>query len=163
FRSVVEVNCETDFVAKDENFRKFAERAAEAAVANAPADVDALLALDAGGETFDEARRGLIAKIGENITVRRFARFETSNPVGAYVHMGRIGVLVEVEGGNDELARDRATQVAATSPRYVSADDVPADAIAKEREILRAQALAEGKPEQIVEKMVEGRLRKHLD
>src|SRR5690606_7185956 len=88
---------------------------------------------------------------------------ETSNPVGAYVHMGRIGVLVEVEGGNEELARDLAMQVAATSPRYVSADDVPQDEVAKEREIFRAQALAEGKPEQIVEKMVEGRLRKHLD
>lgn len=160
---VVEVNSETDFVAKDENFRAFAERVAEAAVANAPADVDALLALDAGGETFDEARRALIAKVGENITVRRLDMLETSNPVGAYVHMGRIGALVEVEGGSEELARDLAMQVAATSPRYVSLDDVPEDEVAKEREILRAQALGEGKPEQIVEKMVEGRLRKHFD
>lgn len=160
---VVEVNSETDFVAKDENFRAYADRAAEAAVANAPADVDALLALDAGGETFEDARRALIAKVGENITVRRLEAFETSNPVGTYVHMGRIGVLVEVAGGNDELARDLAMQIAATSPRYVTADEVPEDEVAKEREILRAQALQEGKPEQIVEKMVEGRIRKHLD
>jgi len=160
---IVEVNSETDFVAKDDNFRRFAERAADAVLANAPADVDALMQLDADGESFDEARRALIAKVGENISVRRFDTFETSNPVGAYVHMGRIGVLVEIEGGDEELARDLAMQVAATSPRYVSADEVPQDEVEKEREIFRAQAEQEGKPAQIVEKMVEGRLRKQLD
>ena len=161
--AIVEVNSETDFVAKDENFRAFADKVADAVLAHAPRDVDALLQLDAGGETFDDARRALIAKVGENIGVRRFDVIETANPVGAYVHMGRIGVLLELEGGNDELARDLAMQVAATSPRYVSADDVPAAEVEKEREILRAQAEQEGKPAEIVAKMVEGRLRKHLD
>jgi len=161
--AVVEVNSETDFVAKDDNFRAFAEKVADAVLAHAPSDVDALMQLDAGGETFDEARRALIAKVGENIGVRRFDVLETKNPVGAYVHMGRIGALVEIEGGNDELARDLAMQVAATSPRYVSADQVPADEVEKEREIFRAQAQQEGKPAEIVEKMVEGRLRKQLD
>jgi len=161
--AIVEVNSETDFVAKDENFRAFAEKVADAVLAHAPSDVDALMQRDAGGETFDEARRGLIAKVGENIGVRRFDVIETSNPVGTYVHMGRIGVLVELEGGDEELARDLAMQVAATSPRYVSADEVPEAEVEKEREIFRAQAEQEGKPAQIIEKMVEGRLRKHLD
>ena len=161
--AIVEVNSETDFVAKDDNFRQFAEKVADAVLAEAPKDVGALMQLAADGETFEEARRALIAKVGENISVRRFDVLETSNHVGAYVHMGRIGVLVEVEGGDDELARDLAMQVAATSPRYVSADEVPQDEVEKEREIFRAQAEQEGKPAQIVEKMVEGRLRKQLD
>jgi elongation factor Ts len=160
---VVEVNSETDFVAKDDNFRGFAERVADAVAGQSPRDVEALMQLDAGGETFEEARRALIAKVGENISVRRFEALETANLVGAYVHMGRIGVLVETEGGSEELARDLAMQVAATSPRYVTPDEVPKDEVEKEREIFRAQAAQEGKPEQIVEKMVEGRLRKHLD
>ena len=159
----VEVNSETDFVAKDENFRSFADLVADTALEHAPGGLDDLMQLRAGGETLEEARRALVAKVGENIGVRRFDVLETGNPVGGYVHMGRIGVLVEVEGGDDALARDLAMQVAATSPSYVSPEDVPEDALEKEREIFRAQASQEGKPEQIVAKMVEGRLRKHLD
>ncbi|HEX7080871.1 MAG TPA: translation elongation factor Ts [Gammaproteobacteria bacterium] len=160
---VVEVNSETDFVAKDDNFRRFADVVADAALEHAPRDLDALMQLPIGGETLEEARRALVAKIGENIAVRRFDVLESANEVGAYVHMGRIGVLVEVEGGDGDLARDLAMQVAATSPRYVTPDDVPQDALDKEREILTAQAAQEGKPEPIVAKMVEGRLRKYLD
>ena len=109
------------------------------------------------------ALQALVAKVGENISVRRFDVLESDANVGAYVHMSRIGVLVELEGGEPELARDLAMQVAATAPRYVSADDVPPGEVEKEREILSAQAAQEGKPENIVAKMVEGRLRKHFE
>jgi elongation factor Ts len=161
--ALVEVNSETDFVAKDDNFRAFAELVGGVVVAAAPADVEALMALDAGGQTVEGARQGLVAKVGENIAVRRFEVLESAATVGAYVHMDRIGVLVELQGGDEALARDLAMQVAATSPRYVSVDDVPEDELAKEREILSAQAAQEGKPAEIIEKMVTGRLRKHFD
>jgi elongation factor Ts len=160
---IIEVNSETDFVAKDENFVAFADTVAEAALATESADVTALMASDSGGETLETRRQELVAKVGENIAVRRFQILESGETVGSYSHMGRIGVLVELKGGDQELAKDLAMQVAATSPRYVSADDVPEAELAKEREILAAQALQEGKPEEIVQKMVEGRLRKHLD
>jgi len=160
---IIEVNSETDFVAKDENFRRFAEQAADAALAGRPADVAALMATQVDGRPLEERRQELVAKVGENISVRRFALLEAQGTVGAYSHMGRIGAIVELDGGTPELARDIAMQVAAAAPRYVSADDVPADELAKEREILTAQAAQEGKPPEIVAKMVEGRLRKHLD
>ncbi|MFL2546329.1 MAG: translation elongation factor Ts [Candidatus Rariloculaceae bacterium] len=160
---VIEVNSETDFVAKDENFVAFADAVAEAALAGSFDDVDALMASDAGGETLETRRQELVAKVGENIAVRRFRILDSGETVGSYSHMGRIGVLVELRGGDQELAKDLAMQVAATSPGYVSADDVPEAELAKEREILSAQALQEGKPEEIVQMMVEGRLRKHLD
>ncbi|HEY5623709.1 MAG TPA: translation elongation factor Ts [Gammaproteobacteria bacterium] len=160
---VVEVNSETDFVAKDENFDGFANLVADAALAGNDADVAALMASKVDGATLESLRQELVAKVGENITVRRFARIMSDQTVGAYSHMGRIGVLIEIEGGDDNLAKDLAMQIAATSPRYVSADEVPAEELDKEREILSAQALQEGKPEDIVKKMVEGRLRKHLD
>ncbi len=160
---IAEVNSETDFVAKDANFRGFAERVAEIVLAQAPADLEALMAVAVDGATLEETRKALVAKVGENIAVRRFEVVETANTVGSYVHMGRIGVLVELEGGDEALARDLAMQVAATSPRYVEADQVPAEELDREREIFKAQAAQEGKPENIVEKMVEGRLRKFLD
>ena len=160
---VVEVNSETDFVAKDENFAGFAATVAEAALAGEYADVAALMASESDGKTLETRRQELVAKVGENIAVRRFQVLESSETIGSYLHMGRIGVLVELQGGDSGLARDLAMQVAATSPRYVSAAEVPEDELAKEREILAAQALQEGKPEDIVQKMVEGRLRKHLD
>jgi len=160
---VVEVNSETDFVAKDKNFAEFAETVAEAALAGEPADVEALMASESDGKMLETRRQELVAKVGENIAVRRFQVLHSSETIGAYSHMGRIGVLVELQGGDPSLARDLAMQVAATSPRYVSAAEVPEDELAKEREILAAQALQEGKPEEIVQKMVEGRLRKHLD
>jgi elongation factor Ts len=161
--AIAEVNSETDFVAKDENFAVFADRVCAALLEHEPADVDALMQLDVGGETLEEARKALVAKVGENITVRRFDVLVSPANVASYVHMGRIGVLVELTGGTPELARDLAMQVAATAPRYLSAEDVPEAELAKEREILSAQAAQEGKPEHILEKMVEGRLRKHLD
>jgi elongation factor Ts len=160
---IVEVNSETDFVANDDNFRAFTDLVGRAALSEAPADVDALMQLKANGQSLEEARQALVAKVGENISVRRFDVLESTANVGAYVHMNRIGVLVELEGGEPELARDLAMQVAATAPRYVSPGDVPAGELEKEREILSAQAAQEGKPENIVAKMVEGRLRKHFE
>jgi elongation factor Ts len=160
---VVEVNSETDFVAKDENFAGFAATVAEAALAGQFADVAALMASESDGKTLETRRQELVAKVGENIAVRRFQVLQSSETIGSYSHMGRIGVLIELQGSDSGLARDLAMQVAATSPRYVSAAEVPEDELAKEREILAAQALQEGKPEDIVQKMVEGRLRKYLD
>lgn len=161
--SLLEVNAETDFVAGDENFLEFANTVGETIVREQPADLAALMATSVGETTLEEARTALIAKIGENISVRRFELLEPAGTVGSYVHQNRIGVLVELEGATDELAKDVAMQIAATSPQFVSADDVPEEERAREREILEAQALQEGKPPEIVAKMVEGRLRKHFD
>lgn len=161
--AIVEINSETDFVAKDENFCGFADLVAATILSEAPADLEALMALDVDGEDLETQRKALIAKVGENINVRRFEVLESQGTVGSYSHMGRIGVLVEIEGGDEALAKDLAMQVAASAPRHVGPDDIPAAELDKEREILTAQALAEGKPAEIVEKMVEGRLRKHLD
>ena len=160
---IIEINSETDFVAKDQNFRDFAELAAERALGEDVADTAALMQAQANGQILEDVRKGLVAKVGENISVRRFERLETTGPVGSYSHMGRIGVVVELEGGTTELARDLAMQIAAAAPRFVTAEEVPAEEVAKEREILSAQAAQEGKPPEIVAKMVEGRLRKHLD
>jgi elongation factor Ts len=159
---MVEVNCETDFVAKDANFVAFADAVAGKALADNPADVDALLTSAINGGSVEEARQALVSKIGENIQVRRFVRSAAEGVLGCYVHGGKIGVLVELDGGDEELARDLAMHVAALNPEYVSADDVPADVIAREKDILVAQAEGSGKPAEIVEKMVTGRLRKHL-
>jgi elongation factor Ts len=161
--AIVEINSETDFVANDDNFAAFAERVGQAIVEHAPADLDALMALGVDGSTLEEARAALVQKIGENISVRRFALMESTANVGIYVHMNRIGVLVELEGGSAELARDMAMQIAATAPQHVSIDDVPEAERAREREILAAQAEQEGKPPEIVAKMIEGRLRKYFD
>jgi elongation factor Ts len=161
--AIVEVNSETDFVADDANFRAFANLVGNAVLDRDPADVEALMQLDAGGQRIEEARQALVAKVGENIAVRRFEVIGSAGTVGSYVHMNRIGTLVELEGGTPDLARDLAMQVAATAPRYISIDDVPAGELAKEREILVAQAAREGKPPEIVAKMVEGRLRKHFE
>jgi elongation factor Ts len=114
------------------------------------------------GGTVEEARQALVTKIGENVQVRRFVRAASDGSLGAYVHGGRIGVLVDLSGGDVELARDLAMHVAAMNPEFVSADDVPADVMAREKDILVAQAQGSGKPAEIIEKMVEGRLRKHL-
>jgi elongation factor Ts len=161
--AIAEVNSETDFAANDANFRQFAELVGRVAVGGQAASVEALMQLDAGGRSLEEARQALVAKIGENIAVRRFDVLAGAGTVGSYVHMNRIGVLVELAGGTTDLAKDLAMQVAATSPRYVSIDDVPAGDLAKEREIFSAQAVQEGKPPEIAAKMVEGRLRKHFD
>jgi elongation factor Ts len=159
---MVEVNCETDFVAKDDSFNAFAAAVARNALNENIADVEALMATDVDGSTVEEARQALIAKIGENIQVRRFVRAESDGMLGAYVHGGKIGVLVDLAGGEADLAHDLALHVAAMNPEFVSADDVPADVIAREKDILIAQAESSGKPAEIIEKMVTGRLRKHL-
>jgi elongation factor Ts len=160
---VLEVNSETDFVAKDDNFRAFVEKVADVVLAQRPADVEALLRSSVDGRTVEDLRLELVTKVGENISVRRFDVIESRGTVGAYVHGIRIGVLVDVEGGTAELARDLALQVASLAPRYVASDDVPKDVLDKEREIIAAQTAEEKKPPEIVAKMVEGKLRKFTD
>ena len=159
---LVEVNCETDFVARGDEFLGFARSVARAALEKAPADVNALVALTSGASSIDEQRRALIAKIGENISVRRFARVTSQGALGAYIHGGRIGALVALKGGDEALARDLAMHVTAANPAYIDASGVPAAVLDKEREILAEQTKAEKKPPEIVAKMVEGRLRKYL-
>lgn len=164
---MVEVNSETDFVAKDANFAQFADAVGEAALASAVADVEALAAqpLRAGETTtIAEAREALIAKIGENIQIRRLVRFENvQGQLHSYRHGVRIGVLVEMEGGTPELGKDLAMHVAASNPMCVSAEQVPAAALEKEKEIFRVQALESGKPAEVVDKIIGGRVRKYLE
>jgi len=164
--AMVEVNCETDFVAKDENFRAFADAVAERALNGSAATVEELAAgplHDGEATTVDQAREALIAKLGENMNVRRFERIaKGAGNMYSYRHGVRIGVVVEVEGGDEELGKDLAMHIAASNPMCVSADQVPQEAQDKERDIFRAQALESGKPENIVEKMIEGRMRKYL-
>jgi elongation factor Ts len=159
---LVEVNCETDFVAKDENFMAFAQSVADNALALEGVALETLMESSIGDQSVEEARQALVVKIGENIQVRRVIGRSTDGVLGAYVHGGKIGVLVELNGGDEPLARDIAMHVAAMSPGFVSPDDVPGEVIAKEKEILIAQAQDSGKPAEIIEKMVSGRLRKHL-
>jgi len=159
---IIEVNCETDFVAIDENFIAFANQAADLVLAEAPSDVAALMALTINGASLEEARGALVAKIGENVSVRRFNVIKPQGAIGSYLHGIKIGVMVDIEGGDEELGRDIAMHIAASSPAFISADDVPADVRDKERRILADQAAQEGKPPEIVEKMVAGRMRKYL-
>ena len=159
---IAEINCETDFVANDSNFTGFAELLARTVLAERPADVAALMTIEVDGTRLEQVRTDLVAKIGENVSVRRFAVVSPRGQLASYVHGTRIGVLIDVEGGDEALARDLAMHVAASSPVCVSADQVDPEVLAKEREILLDQARQEGKPEEIVEKMVEGRVRKYL-
>jgi elongation factor Ts len=159
---LVEVNSETDFVARSDEFLSFARAVARTALEKAPSDLNALLALAHGASTLEDQRRALIAKLGENISVRRFVRVTAPGTLGTYVHGGRIGTLVALKGGDEALGRDLAMHVAATNPAYIDANGVPAAVLDKEREILAEQTKAEKKPPEIVAKMVEGRLRKYL-
>lgn len=160
---LLEVNCETDFVAKNEIFAAFVETVAAHALTVRPADVEALAAVDIEGESVEQRRRALIASLGENISVRRlrFLRVQ-GGVIAAYVHGSRIGSAVALTSGDSDLARDVAMHVAATDPRYGRAEDVPAAIRDSEYEHLKEQARASGKPEPIIEKMVAGRLRKYL-
>jgi elongation factor Ts len=160
--ALVEVNCETDFVARSDEFQAFARDVAAAALKGAPSSLEALLGLPHGGSSLDERRRVLIAKIGENIAVRRFVRVSSPGALGTYIHGARIGSVVALQGGDDSLARDIAMHVAAANPAYIDAGDVPAEMLAKERDILTEQTKGEKKPPDIIAKMVEGRLRKYL-
>lgn len=161
---MVEVNCETDFVGKDSNFLEYCDKVASAAVKIDDESVETLMAQTVDGSTLEEARQAMVAKIGENIQVRRLASGGgEGKTVGCYVHMNRIGVLVELEGGSEQIAMDVAMHVAAMNPPFATADQVPAEVLNKEKEVLSAQALESGKPAEIVEKMVEGRIRKYLE
>ncbi|HYW75026.1 MAG TPA: translation elongation factor Ts [Gammaproteobacteria bacterium] len=161
---LVEVNCETDFVAGGDDFAAFADSVAQVTLKEGPKDVETLSAFELDdGETIDTRRRELVAKIGENINVRRFERINSEGTLGRYVHGVRIGVLVDLEGGDEELAKDVAMHIAASNPVCVGPEDVPAEVLDKEREIHRAQAEQSGKPADIVEKMIEGRLRKYVN
>lgn len=163
---LVEVNSETDFVAKDENFTHFAAAVAATVLAEGPADVAALqsLKLSTSGEPVEEARLQLVAKIGENISMRRFVRVQSDGGLAVhYLHGSRIGVVVDLHGGDEALGRDIAMHIAASRPVCISDAEVPAELIAKEREIYAAQAAESGKPPAIVEKMVEGRVKKYLE
>ncbi len=160
---LVDVNCETDFVAKGDDFTAFAAAAANAALNAGVSSAEQLadVAID-GGKSVEETRKELIAKIGENITIRRVSRAESTGVVGAYMHGSRIGVLTSLEGGDEALAKDIAMHVAASKPVCVSADNVPAEVIEKEKEIFTAQAAESGKPPEIIEKMIGGRINKFL-
>jgi elongation factor Ts len=163
--AIVEVNSETDFVARKEEFQNFARAVAARVLESAPTDVEALLVMpvEEGGPSVEEARRNLIASIGENITVRRFIRREAADgSLTSYLHGSRIGVLVELEGGDAELAKDVAMHIAASKPVCIDEAGVPQEMLDKEKEIFSAQAQASGKPPEIIEKMVTGRLRKFL-
>jgi len=161
--AMVEVNCETDFVAKNPDFKAFANEIAQIALRDRPSDVAALGARTlASGESVEARRVALVQKIGENITVRRFARLDAQGRVASYVHGAKIGVLVDYTGGNETLGKDLAMHIAATKPMAVSREQVPADVVAKERGIAEARAKESGKPANIVEKMVEGAVAKFL-
>ena len=163
--AVVEVNCETDFVSGGDDFLSFVEAIATTALNKKPADIDALseMTLEGSSKTIEEARKEKIAKVGENMQLRRFELLETTTGTfGSYLHGTRMGVLVEMENGSDELIKDVAMHIAASNPLCVSEAEVPADVLEKEKEILRAQALESGKPADIVEKMLTGRIRKYL-
>ncbi|MEJ1095907.1 MULTISPECIES: translation elongation factor Ts [unclassified Pseudoxanthomonas] len=160
---LVEINSETDFVAKDENFLAFTEAVAQAALASGSTDVEALKAAKLpSGETVEEARAAAIAKLGENIQIRRMATVNSTNNVAAYVHGGKIGVLIEVKGGDAELARGLAMHVAAMNPPHIKASDVPADFVAKEKEIELAKMSDKdkNKPADILEKIISGKIAK---
>lgn len=160
---ILEVNSETDFVTKGDDFKDFVSSIADCVLKNKPADIEALLSLPLdSGSTVEDTRKELIGKIGENMSVRRFEIIENADVIGSYQHGERISVMVELEGGDVALGRDIAMHIAASKPACISEADVDADALAKEREIFSVQAAESGKPDNIVEKMVEGRVKKYL-
>lgn len=160
---IVEINSETDFVAKNENFQTLVKKIAEHIVACKPADMDALNASQMDGKTVAEVMTEAVASIGEKLSLRRFEVYTTEDgQLATYIHMGgKIGVIVELSGGDATLGKDVAMQIAAAKPQCIGRDDVDQEALAHEREVLRKQALEEGKPEKIVEKMVDGRINKY--
>ncbi|MES0327854.1 MAG: translation elongation factor Ts [Gammaproteobacteria bacterium] len=162
---ILEANCETDFVSGGDDFMSFVSSVAKVALANQPKSVEELVALPSvdGEGSIEEVRQAMVARIGENIQIRRFELLETSNgSFGSYAHGARMSVLVEMENGNDDLIKDVAMHIAASNPMCVSEENVSAETLEKEKDILRAQALDSGKPAEIVEKMLSGRIRKYL-
>ena len=160
--ALVEVNCETDFVTKNDEFIALANTCARLVVEHNPADVAALSALPLNGKTVDEERAALIGRIGENMSIRRFVRFETAASLASYLHGTRIGVMVEYEGGSEQVGKDVAMHVAAMKPVALSSADVPAELIEKERSVAALKAAESGKPAEIASKMVEGSVQKYL-
>lgn len=161
---MLEANCETDFVARDQNFVSFAKNAAALALANKTKELDSLLALPYSGsdQTVEQTRQTLVAKLGENIQVRRLVFLTASGSIGAYTHGDRIGALVQLDINNPELGKDLAMHIVASNPQAVSPEDVSQELINKEKEIFSAQAQASGKPAAIIEKMIQGRIQKFL-
>lgn len=161
--AIVEVNCETDFVAKGDEFKTFADEIAAIVLATGQVDIEALMGEKmANGQTIDEKRREMIGKIGENMAVRRIELVESNGTIGQYQHGEKIGVVVAMNGGDDALTRDVAMHIAAAKPAAISADDVDAEVLEKERKFQIEQAQDSGKPADIIEKMIEGRMRKYL-
>jgi len=159
---ILEVNCETDFVTKDESFLSFVDSVIQVISNNNISDVDELLKLNLGNQTIEGSNQQLIAKIGEKITIRRFQKSSIKNQIGTYLHGIRIGVIVEIEGGSEELAKDIAMHIAASRPLFINEDQVSQEILDKEKEIYTAQAQESGKPADIAGKMVEGRLKKFI-
>ena len=162
---ILEINCETDFVARDENFKKFAQALAKCGIDSQSNELSELMAQpmpEFDGMSAEQAREALVVKIGENIQVRRLGTLAADGIVGHYLHGDRIGVLVALDKADAELAKDVAMHVAATNPMALDADEIPASVLDKEREIVSAQAKESGKPDNIVEKMVEGRIQKFI-
>ncbi|MBY0578667.1 MAG: translation elongation factor Ts [Burkholderiales bacterium] len=161
--ALVEINCETDFVAKNQDFIEFSKSLAAFVSQTNPGDVAALSdAVMDGGKTVEEIRQALVMKLGENISIRRMMRFQTEGRLAYYLHGAKIGVLIDYVGGDETLGKDLAMHIAASKPVCVSKDEVPAELLAKEREIYTAQAADSGKPANIIEKMVDGRMAKYL-
>ncbi|OWY40197.1 translation elongation factor Ts [Xenophilus sp. AP218F] len=159
--ALVEVNCETDFVAKDPTFIALATAAAKAVAIANPADVEALASVEVDGQQVEEIRKAAIAKLGENMTIRRFVRYQTEGAIATYLHGAKIGVIVDY-AGEEQVGKDVAMHIAASKPICVSKDQVPAETLEQERKIYTAQAAESGKPADIVAKMVEGRVNKYL-
>ncbi len=160
--AMIEVNCETDFVTKNDDFLAFTNACAKLAAEHNPADVAALSALSMGAQTVEEFRSALIGRVGENMSIRRFARFETPAKLTSYLHGTRIGVLVEYEGADEQVGKDVAMHIAAMKPVSLSSDQVPADMIEKERSIATQKAIESGKSAEIAEKIVAGSVQKYL-
>ena len=160
---IAEINTETDFATKDDSFRGFCGQVADSILANQPADIDSLMECKIGDQTVEETRQQLVAKIGENTSVRRFSLIDSAQgTIASYLHGTRIAVVVELEGGDEALAKDIAMHVAASNPVCIAEEDVPQEILAKEKEILIAQAEESGKPPEIIEKMIGGRINKFL-
>lgn len=160
---IVEINSETDFVARDENFQAFAKKVIDAAIASQATDVETLMQYKEGENTLETLRLQLVSKIGENINVRRIDSIKSDGVISSYVHGGRIGALVALQGGDESLAKDIAMHVAAMKPQFINPDEVSADLVEKEKEIFTAQAKESGKPDEIIEKMIGGRIKKYLN
>ena len=159
---ILEVNTETDFAAKDDDFRSFTESVADCVLSQKPDNLEALMQSEVEGQVLEEIRQRLIARIGENINVRRFDLLAANETLGAYLHGARIGVLVNIQGGDEALAKDLAMHIAASNPVCIRESEIPEEMLEKEREIFSSQAAESGKPENIIKEMIGGKLKKFI-